>query len=202
MSETPRHALVVGGTGMLRGVVLHLALQGWTVSVVARRPEGLDRLRADTAGMPGHVHPIALDYADDDALRHALADAIARHGPLTLAAVWIRPGAPHALDTVATAADCSGAEAAPQRCRFFRILGSAAADPALERKGRGGRYRAMEGLAYREIVLGFRIEGEHSRWNSNDEIAEGVIAAIEGDLEESVIGVVRPWEMNPRLRGA
>lgn len=185
---------------MLRGVVLHLARGGWTVSVVARDAGRLDRLAAEAAAAGGRVHPIALDYADDDALHDALTAAIAAFGPLALAVPWIRPGAPRATDTIARAADVGAGEAAPRRCRFFRILGSAAADPALERRGKGERYRTMEGLAYREIVLGFRIEGDRARWNTNEEIAAGVVEAIEADSEAHVIGVVRPWAMRPQTR--
>ncbi len=197
--EKQRHALVVGGTGMLRGVVLHLAAAGWVVSVIARNADALAEL-AQAAAAPGRVEPLPLDYSDDAALSAGVSGAIERHGPLALVVAWVRPNAPNALGIIARLADGAAGEAAGERCRFFRILGSAAADPARERRGRGAAFRALEGLAYREIVLGFRIEGESSRWNTKDEIAEGVIRAIEEDLPESVIGVVRPWEMNPRLR--
>ena len=200
MTERAPHALVVGGSGMLRGVVLHLAGRGHVVSVVARRAEPLAALVDEAGASGGRVEPLSVDYGEDDRLRHEVVRAIAEHGPFALVVAWIRPGAPKALDTTAECADAGAGEAAASRCRFFRILGSAAADPALQRKGRGARYREMEGLDYREIVLGFRIEGERSRWNSNEEIAAGVIEAIERDLDEHVVGVVRPWEMNPRLR--
>src|SRR3546814_14178864 len=114
-----------------------------------------------------------------------------------LAGLWIRPGAPAALDTIARCADAGAGEGAPRRCRFFRILGSAAADPALARKRKGARYRAMAGLDYREIVLGFRVEGESARWNTNEEIAPEVVRAIEEDLPEHTGGVVRPWDFRP-----
>lgn len=196
--ERERHALVVGGTGMLRGVVLHLAAAGWVVSVIARDASALAELAE--AAAPGRVEPLPLDYSDDTALGAGVAGAIERCGPLTLVVAWVRPNAPRALGIIARLADGAAGEAAGERCRFFRILGSAAADPSHERRGRGAAFRALEGLAYREIVLGFRIEGDASRWNTKDEIAEGVIRAIEEDLPESVIGTVRPWEMNPRLR--
>src|SRR3546814_17729024 len=114
-----------------------------------------------------------------------------------LAVLWIRPGAPAALDTIARCADAGAGEGAPRRCRFFRILGSAAADPALDRKGKGARYRAMEGLAYREIVLGFRVSGTRARWNTTEEIAAEVVRAIEAELPEPPVGVVRPWALRP-----
>lgn len=192
------HALVVGGTGMLREVVLHLTARDWIVSVVARGRDALGALAREAE--PGRVEPLPLDYADDAALDTAVAGAIERNGPLALVVAWVRPNAPHALATIAHLADAGAGEAAGEPCRFFRVLGSAAADPARPRKGKGAAFRALEGIAYREIVLGFRIEGTHSRWNTKAEIAAGVIDAVERDAAETVIGVVRPWEMNPRLR--
>lgn len=200
MEGAGKHALIVGGTGMLRGVVLRLAGRGFTVSVIARDSGRLAALAREAEGRSGQVVPIALDYADDAALHAALTRAIGEFGPFELAVLWLRPGAPHALDTIARCIDAGGGEAASHRCRFFRILGSAAADPGLVRRTKGERYRAMEGIAYREIVLGFRIEGDSARWNRNDEIAEGVIEAVEADLHDHIIGVVRPWAMRPSAR--
>lgn len=200
MAGAGKHALVVGGTGMLRGLVLHLVSRGFIVTVIARDAARLAALAKEVETRGGAVVPIAQDYVDDEALHEALTEAIAARGPFTLAVLWLRPGAPHALDTIARCADAGGGEAAAHRCRFFRILGSAAADPALVRRGKGERFRAMEGLAYREIILGFRIEGDKARWNTNEEIASGVIEAVEKDLHDHVIGVVRPWEMRPSTR--
>lgn len=197
MTNLLPHALVVGGTGMLRGVVAWLMDRGYRVSVIARDEERLTAL-ADSA--PGKVHALPLDYADDERLAHALLETIDRFGPFALVVAWIRSGAPNALDTIATIADKAGGEGSDRQCRFYRILGSAAADPALRRSGKGRRYREMEGLLYREITLGFRIEGDTARWNTNDEIAAGVIHAIADDVDDHVIGVVRPWEMRPSTR--
>ena len=199
MSTTSAHALVVGGTGMLREVVLRLAAQGLLVSVVARDPT---RLTALALEVPNLINPIAVDYADDESLAASLADAINRFGPLTLAILWLRPGAPRALDTIARMADERAGEGAAGKCRLFRILGSAAADPALQRSGNGSRFRAMEGLDYREIILGFRIEEAGARWNTVAEIAGGVVHAVDEDIEDFVIGVVRPWDKRPAASSA
>ena len=200
MSDNRAHSLIVGGSGMLRGVALRLAAKRGLVSVIARRADRLAELACEADAGPGRVEPIALDYADDEALRAALARSVRQNGPFCLVVAWIRPGAPKALETIAQCADAAAGEAATSPCRFYRVLGSAAADPAVRREGQGNRYRALEGLDYREIVLGFRIDGEGSRWNSNEEIAAGVIEAVERDLTDHVVGVVRPWEMNPHLR--
>lgn len=195
MHVRPKHALVVGGTGMLRPVAIWLAERGHIVSVIARDPDRLARLAAETGA--DRINSIALDYADDERLRSSVGDAVNRFGPLAVVVLWIRPGAPQALDTIARLADAGAGEGAETACRMFRVLGSAAADPGLIRRGGGERYRAMEGIAYREIVLGFRVEDGGSRWNTKDEIGQGVIDAIEHDRTDKVIGVVRPWERRP-----
>ena len=56
------HALVIGGTGMLRDLSLALAGQGRTVSVVARHQEGLAGLERGGGGGPGRrPHPARAD---------------------------------------------------------------------------------------------------------------------------------------------
>ena len=202
MTAQSAHALVVGGTGMLRDVVLHLAGKGDTVSVIARRAAPLSALVRGGADRPGRINPLSLDYADDGLLRQEILGAIAAYGPLSTVVTWIRPEARNALKTIAACAAAGAGEAAPGRCRLFRVLGSAAADPAVQRKGGGAQFRAMEGLLYREVILGFRIEAGSSRWNTSEEIGAGVIEEIERDSPDHVVGVVRPWEMNPRLRSA
>lgn len=52
------HALVVGGTGMLRGLTLALAGKGYMVSVIARDATRLRALADAAAGLPGGVNPL------------------------------------------------------------------------------------------------------------------------------------------------
>jgi NAD(P)-dependent dehydrogenase (short-subunit alcohol dehydrogenase family) len=71
-----------GGTGIGRALALRLAADGWQVLVSGRRHEPL----AETAGhAPGAIHPWPLDVTDLAAVRRAVADMEAGHGPITLA---------------------------------------------------------------------------------------------------------------------
>jgi len=176
------HALVVGGTGMLRGVSLSLAGRN-AVSVVARGRKGLERLRKGSR----NVHPLSVDYTDGAALEAALDEAVAARGPFTLAVAWIHSTAPDAPLAVARRV----------RGRFFHVLGSAAADPSLPDPGRRTAFEALEGVAYREILLGFVRRGARSRWLSNGEIEKGVLGAIATDRPRAVVGVVEPWSARP-----
>jgi uncharacterized protein YbjT (DUF2867 family) len=176
------HALVVGGTGMLRAAVLGLAA-GREVTVVARGRGDLDSLRRASAS----VHPAAVDYRDAAAFAGALDGAVAARGPFNLAVAWIRSDAPEAA--LAAARRVAGP--------FFHVLGSAAADPSRPDPGRRARFEALPGVAYREVILGFVVEGGRSRWLTDAEISRGVLDAVAADRSRTVVGAVDPWSARP-----
>lgn len=171
------HALVVGGTGMLRAVVLALA-RDREVTLVARRPGVV---------AAASIHPAAADYGDPDAFAAALDGAVAARGPFDLAVAWIHSSAP----------DAPLAAARRVRGRFLHVLGSAAADPSRPDPGRRAAFEALPGLSYREVILGFVREGDRSRWLTDAEIAAGVLGAIAADRPRTVVGVVEPWSARP-----
>ncbi|MFB5084679.1 short-chain dehydrogenase [Symbiobacterium thermophilum] len=177
------HALVVGGTGMLREATLALTRSFTTVSVVARRADAMP-------GRPAGINPVPVDYHDTGALAQALRRAIGEHGPVRLAVCWIHSTAPEALGVVAAEIGRGG-----EPCRLFHVRGSAAADPT--RLPRPALEALPPNVAYRQVILGFQIEGERSRWLTHGEISQGVLQAIADDAEYHVVGVVRPWERRP-----
>ncbi len=89
--DQPRHALVVGGTGMLAGVTTALAARGHPVTVIARRPAALG------------VSQLALDYRDTTALERGLENAVAERGPVELSVLWVHTDGPAAPAAVAEA---------------------------------------------------------------------------------------------------
>lgn len=186
----PPHTLVVGGTGMLRGVCLALAARGQAVSVVARSHAGLAGLMAEARGLPGGVYGCPADYGDENALALAIRSAIIARGGFSLAICWIHASAPRAMGVIAGCLE--GRRVA---VRLFEVSGSDAADPA--RAGLAERGEEHAGVLRRRIVLGFVMEPGGSRWLRNEEIVAGVVRATDADAPESVIGVVRPWEARP-----
>lgn len=186
------HALVVGGTGMLRDAVLNLARRGFTVSVIARRAGRLADLAKAAADCPGTINAIAGDYCDTPALASALAEAVRRHGPVTTAVVWIHSSAPDALRVVAEAV---GSAEAP--CLYFHVRGSAAADPSSPAPNGMDRFRELPNLRYHEVILGFRIGPSGARWLTDAEISQGVLDAMQRGAARTVVGVVEPWEQRP-----
>lgn len=186
------HALVIGGTGMLRDLSLALAGQGRTVSVVARHQEGLAGLERAAAGGRGRIHPIALDYRNTAALTEALAGAIASSGRVDLAVAWIHGTAPEAPLAVARAV------ASPDRpVHYFHVLGSAAADPSRLDPGRRAGFEAIPGLIYHEVILGFVLTPHGSRWLTNQEISTGVLRALDAGEPRYIVGTVEPWSARP-----
>lgn len=153
------HALVVGGTGMLRGVSEHLARKG-AVSVVGRG----ERVLAMR-----DVNPLRVDWSDTPRLETMLRDAVAALGPIRLAVCWIHSTAPEAPFVVArVAAD----EASP--VEYVQVFGSSA-DTEMPPKGEWRRrLSAWPGIRYRRVIL-----GRHGdRWLTNEEISAGVIDAL------------------------
>ena len=183
------HTLVVGGTGMLRRVAMTLAGRGHPTTVIARRPGPLARMAEESGG---GIHPLAVDYGDGEALEAGLRRAIEARGPFTLLVAWIHDSAPEAPAAVARIAAEGGG-----RLRYLHVLGSAADDPSQPDPERRARMEAIEGVTYEEVILGFVREGGRSRWLTDDEIAAGVLAAIDNAAPRRIVGNTRPWSARP-----
>lgn len=193
MSLGRGHALVIGGTGMLRDVVLHLATRfpAGPVSVLARSHARLSWLVREAKSRGGHVQPFAADWHDDAAVALAIRSAIIAHGPVELAVCWVHLDAPRVLPLVA---DVIGDARHPPR--LFRIVGSAHADPSA---ADSNPLKGAEGIRPRRVVLGFvpGPMGSGSRWLTDGEIAAGVIGAIERDAINAVVGSTDGWDRRP-----
>jgi hypothetical protein len=179
------HALVVGGTGMLAGAVRGLVARGWRVSVLARRASAFAMREPGVVGLD-------CNYNDTDALVATLNRARDGEGAIDLAVGWFHTLGPAPM--LATRTGCLGTPG-----RFFHVLGSAMADPdqpdRLRRAARSAEDAAY--CLYRQVVLGFVLEGQGARWLTNDEISAGVLKAIDDDAAVSTIGVTRPWAARP-----
>ncbi|MBD3403166.1 short-chain dehydrogenase [candidate division GN15 bacterium] len=185
------HCLVVGGTGMLRGVCVVLAEAGHRVSVVARNKERLVGLVRDTQRSPGVVNPIPVDYLNNNALHEKLSEAIAVLGPISLSVLWIHGEAGDAPGVVARLLNEQ-----KENCQVYHVLGSTAADPT-KQVGDSRPFEHLANCSYHRITLGFRTGKDGSRWLTNDEIAQGVLDAIANERHEAVVGEIEPWENRP-----
>ena len=175
------HALVVGGTGMLRDAVLALA-RDREVTVVARPGR---RIAALAREIP-RVHAAPADWHDAVALGDALDAAVADRGPFDLGVAWIHSDAPDAV-----------VEAARRvRGRFVLVLPCEAEHPSSPRPSRRAEIEAL-GLSFHEVVLGWIEVGRGSRWLTDAEISRGALDGIADRRPRSIVGVVTPWSRRP-----
>jgi hypothetical protein len=191
------HALVIGGTGMLRWACTTLASRGGDVTVVARDPRRLHALATEAAGMPGQIAPVSCDYGDPQRLRSALEAAVRERGRPDPTIAWMRDDALEGLHAAARVLEEARAE--EQRtdpCRLVHVLPSAARSPVVRKRYRDefGTYGAIR---YRQVVLGFVIDEGISRWLTDTEISNGVLRSLELPDSEFVVGRVHPWSRSP-----
>jgi NAD(P)-dependent dehydrogenase (short-subunit alcohol dehydrogenase family) len=162
-----------------------LARRGRHVSVIARGRERLQRL----AERHPNIHPLPLDYRDVSALDVGLAQAARDHGAPQRCVSWMHDDS---KDRALRIARDVGAV-------YCEVLGSASADPA--RPAALEEWRALfqaPGLPkLRLAVLGFMVEGGHSRWLGDGEISTGVGRALESEEPVTIVGTVTPWSARP-----
>ena len=187
------HSLVIGGTGMLRGVSLYLCESDDIVTVVARSRERLQMLAEEADRRGGVINPIAVDYGDSVGLQNELNAAIREHGRVERVVTWIHESAPDAASIVARSV---GRSRYP--CRYFELCGSGTVDPTEAAERHRSEMEHSGNIVYRQVILGFVRETSGSRWLTTDEIVDGVIDSIEADNPCQVVGIVHPWGDRPR----
>ncbi|HDX9629971.1 TPA: short-chain dehydrogenase [Bacillus cereus] len=178
------HALVIGGTGMLKRVSMWLCEQGLHVSIIGRDEVKLENVKRESAA-PESITCLSLDYHNDDDIKLAIKSTIERNGPITLVIAWIHASAKGTLSLICRELDLSS-----EICNVFHILGSEASRMPAQRIG-GTR------CSYHTIILGFILEDTYGRWLTHEEISDGVIKGIESKCDEWIVGRVEPWELRP-----
>lgn len=181
-----KHALVAGGTGMLAGVSLWLLEKGYHVSVIARNPERMEQLIEKT-NFKNNLTPVLVDYRNSEELQAHVNAAIKKNGPIDLVVAWIHSDAPDALTVIINAINANR-----EQWKLFHILGSSANIKKIKRT-----VPVPHGCTYYQVQLGFIIENGRSRWLTHEEIAGGVITAIQRKKPIYTIGQLEPWEQRP-----
>ncbi len=182
-----KHALVIGGSGMLAKVSLWLANQDYIVSVMGRDMNKLQQLRDQHK----HIIPLSVDYNDEAACKEALQHTIVSHGKYDLVVAWIHGGEDHNQSIIRLLQDELGM-ATDTKWQLFHVLGSRA-----EAKQYAEFIRTSIDCEYHQIQLGFVIEAHSSRWLTHDEIADGVIEAIQTSTDYHLVGTLTPTSHRP-----
>jgi NAD(P)-dependent dehydrogenase (short-subunit alcohol dehydrogenase family) len=180
-----KHALVVGGTGMLSEVCTWLVEQDYHVSVIGRNPEKMSHLVEKTD--KDKITPLLVDYKKVDQLDILLKQTISEKGPFTLVVAWVHTGGEQGLGRlIEIVAETSGT------WELYHVLGS-----------RAKLAEVKSGLliprtcSYHQVQLGFKLEEDRGRWLKNHEISEGVMEAIQYKAPTSLVGVLEPAKMRP-----
>lgn len=75
------HAIITGaGSGVGQAIAVALARRGWNISLIGRRPDGIEATQARVKGHGVQVNGYLLDIAHIDSIRQAVCDAIAKNG--------------------------------------------------------------------------------------------------------------------------
>ena len=165
--------LCIGATGMLAGCVRSLIADGNQADCIARTQSSLDRLRDSLAPSDrDRLITHRCDYRDTQALAQILAEM----NPAA-AICWIHSPAEPVLEAIR--AKLLGID-------LLQVVGSATTIPS-----------SSSSYADRFVKLGIVIEGDRSRWLTNDEISSGVYSAFRSNERESIVGMIEPWDMRP-----
>ncbi|SFA85370.1 MULTISPECIES: short-chain dehydrogenase [unclassified Bacillus (in: firmicutes)] len=178
-----KHALVVGGTGMLADVVEWLAKNGYFVSVIGRDARKMNQLLHKNS----RIKPILVNYRNEEDLQEKLDLAIQQDGAFDLIVAWVRSDAQRALEAIMVQ---NSGYLKEWKLRHVLNSGRDAADVR-------ANLEIPELCHYSQVQLGFMIENESSRWLTNEEISSGVIKAIQLNQPYHLVGVMEPVEKRP-----
>jgi hypothetical protein len=180
-----KHALVIGGTGMLSKVSIWLAANGYHVSVIGRNQEKMQRLlNADVR--PSRMTPVLVDYTNNEELAKQLRQIQKLNGNIDLVVAWVHATGKNVIPCLTNC--MSDAE----QWKLFHVNGSSAKLDNIKKK-----MDVPKNVQYHQIQLGFILENGNSRWLLHDEISNGVIQAItEGEIKK-IIGTIEPWDKRP-----
>lgn len=180
---TLQHALVIGGTGMLAKVSVWLAENGYRVSVVGRNPQKMQFVLDQN---PAQLTPVFADYTHTHEWAEQIQNIQQKNGPIHLVVAWVHSTATQAIPCVLEMFP------ADQTVSFFHVMGSGSNLQTIK-----ADIAVPSHVRYRQIQLGFLVENGVSRWLTNDEIADGVIKAIQEEKDEFLIGLIEPWQLRP-----
>jgi hypothetical protein len=178
-----KHALVIGGTGMLAQATVWLSENSYHVSVIGRNPKKMKQLLEQN---PAQLTPVLLDYTNTEELAEQIRCIQQKNGPIELVVAWVHSTGPQVIPCVLEMLPAN------QPVTFFHVCGSSSNLQEIKAKT-----AAPEHVLYHQIQLGFKIENGISRWLTHDEISQGVIDAVLSGKPESVIGTTEPWDKRP-----
>lgn len=179
-----KHALIIGGTGMLAGVSLWCADEAeYFVSVISRSKSKYKNL-SHLAKHPDSINHLPVDYYDYQYLEEQVELAIDEHGPISMVISWTP--STYALELILNLITKKFTT-----CNVFHIQGS-------RRYFENTQLTTPPECKYHSIFLGFVLEDKGSRWLTHKEISQGVINCVQERRSLSIVGTLSPYDRRPR----
>ncbi|UOQ94717.1 short-chain dehydrogenase [Halobacillus shinanisalinarum] len=167
---------------MLAGVSLWLTEIDYKVSVIGRSKQKHCHL-VEKAADPYLFHNLIVDYHNHSLLEEQVRKSIRQNGAISLVVSWT-PSL-QSLEIVNRIVSEQNND-----WKLYQVKGS-------RRYFNDDNLHVPSNCTHSSIYLGFIIEGNQSRWLTNDEIVEGVIKSVQEDNSESIIGRLYPYERRP-----
>ncbi|CAN5447403.1 short-chain dehydrogenase [soil metagenome] len=168
--------LVIGGTGMLLDACKHFA-HSEIVYVVSR-----NELSSDYK----NIFHIKADYTNPDEFLKAIKECFKNRVFPQRVILWI-----HSTGDEAVYLLLNFIFLTHPKTKIFHIKGNGNFNPS-----KAGKI-IVSNINYFEIILGFTLRNDSSRWLTNEEISAGVIEAVKSEKKSFTIGVTEPWDKHP-----
>jgi hypothetical protein len=152
--------------------------------VIARSPTRLQDIAQQAEKMGNTIHPISLDYQDSESLQEKIEAARQTYGNFHNAICWIHSVAPKAHSII-----IKFLESCSVPCSYFHIMGSSNIQ-ALKDSTTSEFTQGLRTVVYHRIVLGAIYQGSSFRWLTHEEIASGVMTAVESRSKYYVVGTL------------
>lgn len=179
--------LLIGATGMLKAAATYAVARSKKAVLVSRSAEDFS---LDSEPLDRKLVRVPRSY-DDSA---AFLDAVAVHAPYDLVLTWIRPPA-EILRAALDGMIAPGGRLIEVMGSRSILLGETGEASIAERRAQA--LALQPGVVYAQVILGFVVEGEASRWLTHQEISAAAIAQMERPQARVVAGVLEPWEKRP-----
>ncbi len=154
--------------------------------IIGRNEQRLRQLKSSL----GNVHTKQLDYKHTEDLKQMIRTTIETYGSIDLVVAWVHSDAPNVIPTILNEI-CTSQR---KKWRLFHVKGSSQHLEEIQQSNLDLPDRCL----YRDVHLGFKREGDMSRWLKDEEISAGVMKAIQHDRKHTVIGTLEPWEERPK----
>lgn len=177
------HALIIGGSGMLKETSIWLATNYEYVTVIGRSKKKMNSLIKQC----NNIKPLYLDYHNTSNLKFEVEEQIRKLGHIDLIVAWVHSTAPNALPAII---DVVAKQ--PNNWSLVHILGSSSNLETIKKN-----ISVPENCTYSQVQLGFVRENNKARWLTNTEISSGAIRAISQKEANYIVGTIDPWEQSP-----